>query len=328
VNYTTQFFKEDFSIEDYTEEVTSIRPYLSADIKIGPKWAIEVGGEMQDGNVDDPLFGYRFQLNWRPSKQNYLFAGLRHAPNLPFHFQPYYWTLVHLISDTYEIGWKYTRENHMVGINVYHQQMKRLLSFYLDENEYEYLADYPNSQYAGLFGGNKNGLSRQIGIEGQWDFKSPSGWSLNFNQTFYKSVRGMEEAALETGRYNGKFATHFSISKEILKTGEKNKFWNFSMRGIFNGGLWEPEIDKTEIAPPYYKNPFNYDQQLPTYMRIDMGITRTITRAKIRWRYALDIQNVFGITNVAYHYYDPFLDEVVPQNQLGLIPVLSVQASW
>ena len=50
--------------------------------------------------------------------------------------------------------------------------------------------------------------------------------------------------------------------------------------------------------------------------------------SKVRWRYALDIQNVLGLTNVAYTYYDPYLKQVVDQQQLGLIPVLSVQASW
>ena len=104
--------------------------------------------------------------------------------------------------------------------------------------------------------------------------------------------------------------------------------WNFALRGIFNGGLWEPEI--SEIRPPgfSYKFPVIYDQQLPAYKRIDVGITRTIAFAKVRWRYSLDIQNVFGFTNIAYHYYDAYLKEVVPQEQLGIIPVLSVQASW
>jgi hypothetical protein len=68
--------------------------------------------------------------------------------------------------------------------------------------------------------------------------------------------------------------------------------------------------------------------QLPTYKRIDASISRTISTAKIRWQYKLDIQNVFGLTNIAYHYYDPFLDQIIAQEQLGIIPVLSVQASW
>ena len=97
---------------------------------------------------------------------------------------------------------------------------------------------------------------------------------------------------------------------------------------MLNGGLWEPDVKIGPYDPPNYEYPIVYDQKLPDYFRIDFGITRTIARSKVRWRYALDIQNVFGLTNIAYHYYDPYLDRVVPQNQLGIIPVLSVQASW
>jgi len=68
--------------------------------------------------------------------------------------------------------------------------------------------------------------------------------------------------------------------------------------------------------------------QLPAYKRVDFGLARTIAFEKIRWRYSLDIQNVFGLTNLAYHYYDPYLNKIVAQEQLGIIPVLSIQASW
>jgi hypothetical protein len=123
--------------------------------------------------------------------------------------------------------------------------------------------------------------------------------------------------------------THFSISKEVITSSDgKNRLWNFALRGILNGGLWEPKINENQQPVPDYEFPVIYDQQLPAYKRIDVGITRTIAFAKVRWRYSLDIQNVFGLTNIAYHYYDAYLKEVVPQEQLGIIPVLSVQASW
>jgi hypothetical protein len=103
------------------------------------------------------------------------------------------------------------------------------------------------------------------------------------------------------------------------------------LRGLLNGGLWEVKIDELAsemLETTFYQYPGLYDQQLPVYKRVDAGISRTIAYAKVRWRYALDIQNVFGLSNTAYHYYDPFLKEVVTQEQLGLIPVFSVQASW
>jgi hypothetical protein len=95
--------------------------------------------------------------------------------------------------------------------------------------------------------------------------------------------------------------------------------------------LWEEAIDSF-LSDDYHmtvtRNPGQFTEHLPPFKRIDASISRTISTPKIRWRYTLDIQNLFGFTNIAYHYYDPYLHKIVAQEHLGLIPVLSVQASW
>jgi hypothetical protein len=322
-----------FTHKEYENVVreTALRPYLNTSLKFAPKWEIDLGGELQYTFRDKEWFpGYRFQVNWNAIGTNTFFTGIRHSASSPFvNEQSIQNLLVYVVSNTTEMGWKLRKSQYELAVNVYYQEMKRLVSYYLDENDFEHLADYPNSDHAGPFGSNSTGVSRHFGIEGRWHYKTSNGWKLNFNQSVYKSVRGIEGTALETGRYNGKYGTHFSISKEIIASSEeKNKLWNFSLRGILNGGLWEPEINVNQQPGPGYYIPVIYDQQLPAYKRIDVGITRTIAFAKVRWRYSLDIQNAFGFTNIAYHYYDAFLKEVVPQEQLGIIPVLSVQASW
>jgi hypothetical protein len=136
----------------------------------------------------------------------------------------------------------------------------------------------------------------------------------------------------KSGRYNGRHATHFSVSKELIsEKNERNRIWNFSLRGLVHGGLPEPKINESLSQIDQntsYVYPAHFDQRLPAFKRIDAGIARTIAYEKVRWRYALDIQNLLGLTNVSYHYYDPFLEEVKAQEHLGIIPVLSVQVSW
>ena len=97
------------------------------------------------------------------------------------------------------------------------------------------------------------------------------------------------------------------------------------------GGFWEVPVDaeKSEMYySTYYKTPGEYNLRLPMYTRVDLGIARTIALEKMRWRFALDIQNVLGLENTAFHFYDPYLKEVIEQQQLGIIPVLSAQLSW
>lgn len=152
------------------------------------------------------------------------------------------------------------------------------------------------------------------------------------NQSLYRALRAPGNEELSPGKFDGKFASHLSIAKEIIHhKKEKNRIWNFSLRGLLHGGLYEPSIDESASAlqrKTVFEDPSIYNVRLPAYKRIDASVSRTIANPKVRWRYSLDIQNLGGFTNIGFHYYDPFLQRIEAQEQLGIIPVFSVQASW
>ena len=62
--------------------------------------------------------------------------------------------------------------------------------------------------------------------------------------------------------------------------------------------------------------------RLNTYQRLDLRISY-IKKGKWKNVISLDIQNVMNRQNDAYYYFDPLLDKVQLQKQLGLIPILS-----
>jgi hypothetical protein len=262
-----------------------------------------------------------------------LYAGIRHGRGNP----QYVGTQRNFFRSTnYELGYSIEGKNQQFNINVYYQKMDRLIAHYLQLTDtifdFVYLADYPFISELLIFGQNRSGVSTHKGMEAGWSFRGWNGWRLDINQSLYKSERGVEGSPLENSRYDGRFGTHFSVAKELIKEKDgKNKIWNFSLRGLFHGGLWEPAIRESTSdleEKTVYVFPAHFNQRLPMFKRIDAGIARTIAYEKVRWRYALDIQNLLGLTNVAYRYYDPFLNEIKDQEHLGIIPVLSVQASW
>lgn len=332
INYSDRHYRLSNASSTYREENSSIRSYLNTAVKLSPKWHLDLGLDIRyNSDSVEWVPGYRAEVNWMANEENTFFAGMRYGASDPYYSFANIFSYISLLSETFEVGWSYIHEQHQFGVNMYYQQMRRLEVYSLSSESisHEFIADYPNGQFAEFFLRTNNGYAQQSGIEGKWNYHTQNGWSLNLNQSVFHSLRGIKNETKQTGRYNSEFATHFAVSKEFLKvTGSKNKFWNISMRMLWNGGLRESILDPSANRPPYYKYPVVYSEPLPNYFRIDMGITHTIARSKIRWRYSLDIQNVFGITNIAYHYYDPYLKEIVPQNQLGLIPVLSVQASW
>ena len=306
-----------------------IRPLIQLSWTIAPALALDIAGDLslpfKNGNS---IPGYRTMLTYSPGKANHIYFGVRRAAGEPTNrYYPF-------VSENFELGWEWIGKNQFLSINLYHQKMSRLPAYFLDQaaESFEYFADYPIGIYAGLLGTNHLGVSRHVGIEGQWGYKNVNGWRLDVNQALYKSERGIEGTNLAHGRYDGRFTTHLSAGKEMIRERKgKNRIWNLSMRVLLNGGLWESEIDASEselFKTTVYEYPYLYDQRLPVYKRCDIGVSRTIANSKIRWRYALDIQNLFGFTNIAYHYYDPFLHRAEPQEHLSIIPIFSVQASW
>jgi len=309
------------------EEESTLRAYYFMSIAFASKWNVELGGDIRrSGDRDDDMVpGYRAEITCALAPSQKLFAGLRHGAG-PFLYRRY-----NIISDTYELGWSSAGKSQNAQLNLYYQQMHRLHAYYLSSTEYEYLADYPNDVFAGILGINSNGVSQQYGIEGSWGIRFENGFRGDINQSVYKSLRGLKGEAAEPGRYDGRYATHVSVSKEIIGLkNDKNRLWNFSLRAILNGGLWDPQIGigkSEQLGVTVFRYPPKFDH-LPAYKRIDACITRTISTDKTRWQFKLDIQNLFGFSNIAYYYYDDFLNQVVAQEQLGIVPVLSAQVSW
>jgi hypothetical protein len=307
-----------------------LRPYVTSEIVLSPKFSLEVGGELN--HSFDPKGwtpGYRALVKWNSTGSIYAYGGIRHAAGQMVMQSHVLLDSGPLIIDKYEAGLRFSKK-HTFDLNIYYQEIKKL-PVYPRENGFYHTADLSDA-LAGDLGNNVLGDGKYYGAEASWEYSSAKGWKLSANQSLFRSLRRFDGNLFEAGRYDGKFATHVALAKEIIKQKKgKNRIWNLSLRGIFNGGLWEQDIDvvNSDITEStVYLNPGLFNKQLPTYKRIDAGISRTIANNKIRWRYALDIQNLFGFTNIAYHYYDPFLQQVISQEHLGIIPVFSVQASW
>ncbi len=311
--------------------------FFQENIDLPHRIELEVGAEISRSFLYDQWNGgYRAKLTKGIGSRSQLFAGIRQSAGEPQFISHAKNMNTYFISRNLEAGWRYEGEIHSFSINTYYQHMYRLVALQSTDAFY-YLPDYPLVPVDTIITGfNEQGVANQYGLEFDWNMIPVKGWRIDMNQSVYKSERGIEggdiTGGLTGGRYDGRYATHVSFAKEIIsRKNGKNRIWNFSIRGLLNGGLWEPNIDpeaSAKLNETIAQYPGAYALHLPAYKRIDASITRTISTSKIRWRYSLDIQNLFSITNIAYHYYDPYLKQIVAQEQLGFIPVLSVQASW
>ena len=126
--------------------------------------------------------------------------------------------------------------------------------------------------------------------------------------------------------YNFGNKWNISIDRKF-KVGE-NKALRAVMAFTHRNGYYQDVINISESRKQHvtvYGSDFNIPStitRLGNYQRLDLRISY-IKKGKWKNVISLDIQNVLNRQNDAYNYFDPLLDEVQLQKQLGLIPILS-----
>lgn len=332
-----QFLSREYPEEHYflhpIGEVRSIKPFLQTTIALTPKFRTELGVDMYRPFLKSHgiNIGAKALLKYYANDENIFFAGYQHSASEVMQGGIFSSRRSALI-DNYEAGWELITRKQNIRLNAYYQMMHRTV-YHLSPNPYLYIEDFPYLEFKGVpLGIAFLGKSRYYGIEGSWNFSTTNGWTLGTNQSIFSSKRAVPDSQYVSGRYDSGFTSNVVISKKMFNERKnKNRIWHFSMRGMIHGGLREAPISLSQsrvFESTRYQYPGIFSDKLPPFKRVDFSISRTIATSGIRWRYALDIQNLFGFHNTAYHYYDAFLDTVEVQEYLGIVPVFSVQASW
>ena len=332
-----QFLLREYSSRDFYDhpfgEVRSVRPYVQTIFSLASNLRAELGVEVYGPFINNAerVFGPRALLRYYVDDKSILFAGYQRS-STDVMKGGIFSARRSAIIDNIEAGWESHGKKHNITLNAYYQLMKGAV-VHLYTPPANFVVDFPYLQFSGPpLGISFDTRSQHVGVEGSWHYTADNGWKMEINQTLFKSARGRQDSALVSGRYDSRFTINIALAKEVYRERNgKNRIWNFALRGLLHGGFREPEISfglSDQFNNTVFRFPGKFDQTTPVFKRIDLSVSRTITTPGIRWRYALDIQNAFGFTNLAYHYFDAFLNTIERQDQLGIIPVLSVQASW
>lgn len=134
------------------------------------------------------------------------------------------------------------------------------------------------------------------------------------------------------GRYNFGYTSNVNISYTMdVSNINKERKLIFSLSNHWRGALREQSLlTSGERFSTLYDVNSTFDNKFRPYQRLDFRVVYTKQKAsstKVH-RWSLDIQNVLNRENDGFRYYDPLLNSVLLQNQLGLVPVLSYRLEW
>ncbi len=163
--------------------------------------------------------------------------------------------------------------------------------------------------------------SRGVSVAVQRDFNNL--WYLLAGATFFDSQIGGEV----NNPFNLGNVINLSGGKEFVKVKKDiPRSFTLNARMTWQGGAFYTVPFGTPGEDVRLASPFN--SQIPDYLRFDLRLQWTKSKPNMTRIVALDMQNALLRENVAYYYFDSFLNREETANQLGLIPILTYRLEF
>lgn len=159
------------------------------------------------------------------------------------------------------------------------------------------------------------------------------GWFLLANASFFDSRFSQTSSPTENDwlstRWNIRRLTNVTFGKEWQreKRPGKERTIGLNARLVWSGGIREADIDQDASKASnqtVISERIGYFNQYPDYFRVDLRVYwRKNLGNRRNSTFALDLQNLTAKENLAYHYFDPFTQQIENKYQLSTIPNFS-----
>jgi hypothetical protein len=167
------------------------------------------------------------------------------------------------------------------------------------------------------------GTNKGVALQAERTFVD--GYYILAGASVYRSVYTGTDKIGRPTKFDGRYSLMITGGREWTKQlNGHNSSFGIHGRMMYMGGLRDTPIDAdaSRIMGGTTYTSDTYSIMLKDYMRFDLRLSWRKDKVKYTRTIALDVQNIAGIKNQAYRYYDAFQGKVVMQYQVGFIPVL------
>jgi hypothetical protein len=167
------------------------------------------------------------------------------------------------------------------------------------------------------------GTNKGIALQAERSFVN--GYYILAGASLYHSIYTGTDKIERPTKFDGRYSLMVTGGREWTRQldGHSSSFGIHS-RMMYMGGLRDTPIDE-DMSRMTHTTAYTSDTYaiiLKDYMRFDLRLSWRKGKVRYTRTIALDVQNIAGIKNQAYRYYDSFQGKVVMQYQVGFIPVL------
>lgn len=174
------------------------------------------------------------------------------------------------------------------------------------------------------------GKGKNYGLEISVEKQLRNYFYFLFSNSIYQSKYTAADGIERNTRFNGHYASSFTVGKEFVHPSNKRSF-GVNLKLIYMGGFRETPIDmEASIREGYtkYVESEAYANQLPDYFRADFRVSMKWNRKKYTSTLSLDVQNASNRQNLYGRDYDPLKGKLVNRYMMGIIPVLNYKIEF
>jgi hypothetical protein len=131
--------------------------------------------------------------------------------------------------------------------------------------------------------------------------------------------------------YNSRYVVNLLAGKDFKMGRDKQNVWGVNTKMVLRGGFCIPPVDEVasrrDQTVRYDETRMN-EARLPDFFRVDAGTYIRINREKYAYIISADIQNVTNRMNTMGYSFSSERNRVVPEEGMGLIPILNFRLEF
>ncbi|MFM8361985.1 MAG: TonB-dependent receptor, partial [Haliscomenobacter sp.] len=169
------------------------------------------------------------------------------------------------------------------------------------------------------------------GIEGTLERSFADGYYYMLTTSLFKSIYRAGDRKWRNTVFNNSFAYNMLFGKEFALGRQKQHFLVLNLRYMVRGGNRYTPINIGEsirLNTTVYINYLAYVPRLPTYKRLDVGVSYKINRPHATWRFSADIQNISNRKNPVEQRYSTQTKALYYNYALPLVPIIGIKVDF
>ena len=171
------------------------------------------------------------------------------------------------------------------------------------------------------------GTGRNYGVEFTLEKFFSDNWYALFTSSLFQSKYTMPGFEERNTLFNSNFINNIVAGKEFEFGNNNQHVVGVNLRTTWRGGYRNVPYNLQESInenDPVYNYEDSYEQRLPDYYRIDLGLNYSYNKANKVWKISVDIQNLTAAKNVNRQYFDRESNQIVNVYFQGLTPNINL----